>query len=132
MNPPEESESNAGNWHDERHRFAKGNPGGPGNPYIRRLAEHRQALAEAITADDLRAVLKKLLKLALAGEAWAISEVLNRCLGRPPLPVELAGDAIDYRNVAFTLNLGRRLADDGDDVDALDVNQPGDERPKLP
>src|SRR5438067_2077329 len=33
-------------------RFVKGNRGGPGNPFARRVAELRRELLEAVSADD--------------------------------------------------------------------------------
>jgi hypothetical protein len=79
---------NGRNGRDAGGRFAKGNAGGPGNPFSRRAAELRTALYEAVTPDDLRAIVKKLVKHAKAGDVTAAREVLNRLLGKPE-PVDL-------------------------------------------
>ncbi len=63
-------------------RFLPGNPGGPGNPYARRVAVLRNALLEAVTVDDLCAIIAKLVSLAKSGDVPAAKEVLDRCLGR--------------------------------------------------
>jgi hypothetical protein len=84
---------------DERGRFLKGAPGGPGNPQARAISEWRSVLASAVTKQDLRAVIDKLVVQAKAGRQWAVVELLNRCLGRPETAsVELpAGTSITFR-----------------------------------
>ena len=73
---------------DTRGRFGKGNPGGPGNPHAKKVAELRTTLLGAVSSGDLRAVVKKLVKLAQAGDVQAAKVVLERLLG-PPLPVDV-------------------------------------------
>jgi hypothetical protein len=69
-------------------RFVKGNPGGPGNPYARHVAELRSALFNAVAPDDLRAVVASLLIQAKQGDVASIKELLQRLLG-PPEAVDL-------------------------------------------
>lgn len=71
------------NGRDGRGRFAAGNPGGPGNPYAKRVGELRAALVEAVSAEDMRAIVGKLVEEAKAGDVRAIRELLDRTLGRP-------------------------------------------------
>lgn len=70
------------NGRTPRGRFAKGNPGGPGNPYARRTAALRSALLDAVTEADIRAIAKALVKRARDGEVPAVRELLDRLLGR--------------------------------------------------
>ncbi len=70
------------NGRTPRGQFAKGNPGGPGNPYARRTAALRSALLDAVTEQDIRAVARALVKRAKAGEIPAIRELLDRLLGK--------------------------------------------------
>ena len=63
-------------------RFAKGNPGGPGNPHGRRVADLRAALLDAVTEADIRAVARSLVARAKAGEVPAIRELLDRLMGK--------------------------------------------------
>ena len=70
------------NGRDPTGRFLPGNPGGPGNPYARRVAALRGAMLEAVTEEDMGAILAKLVELAKAGNVPAAKEVLDRCLGR--------------------------------------------------
>lgn len=64
-------------------RFLKGNRGGPGNPDVRIIAEHRKALREAISREDLIDVLHKLRDLAKDGDVAAARVLFERCYGRP-------------------------------------------------
>lgn len=65
-------------------RFLKGVwKGGPGNPYVRQVAALRSALLNAVTPDDIDAVIRALIKKALEGDVPAIRELLDRVLGRP-------------------------------------------------
>ena len=70
------------NGRTARGRFAKGNPGGPGNPYARRVADLRAALLESVTEQDIRAVARALVKRAKEGEIPAIRELLDRLMGK--------------------------------------------------
>ena len=63
-------------------RFAQGNPGGPGNPYARRVAAFRAVLLDAVTEADLKAVARSLVARAKAGEVPAIRELLDRLIGK--------------------------------------------------
>src|SRR5207244_3224662 len=64
-------------------RFAKGNPGGPGNPHAKHVAELRSALFEAVTPEHVKAVVASLLRQAERGDVPAIRELLQRLLGSP-------------------------------------------------
>jgi hypothetical protein len=62
-------------------RFAKGNPGGPGNPYYRRQAQLKRVLLDAITDDEVRSVLQVLLGLARGGDLAAVKLYLQYAVG---------------------------------------------------
>jgi hypothetical protein len=64
-------------------RFAKGNPGGPGNPFARQVAALRQAALAAITPADVRAIIAKMGELALVGDVQAAKLVLAYAIGKP-------------------------------------------------
>src|SRR5436190_3176364 len=71
------------NGRDSNGRFAKGNPGGPGNPYGRKVAQlHRAALA-AVREEDLYEIFQTLVIHAKAGRIPAIKLVLAYTLGKP-------------------------------------------------
>lgn len=75
--------TNGANGRDANGRFASGNAGGPGNPNARRSAELRQAVLDAVSADDIAEVIRKLIEMAKSGDPAAIKELLNRVIGRP-------------------------------------------------
>jgi hypothetical protein len=64
-------------------RFALGNKGGPGNPYAARVGRWRAIMTEAVTDDDMRAVVAALVAAAKRGESWAVREVFDRTVGKP-------------------------------------------------
>ena len=77
---------------DAKGRFVPGNPGGPGNPQARNVAAWRGALASAVSAEDIAEVTGKLIEEAKAGEPWAVRELLDRCLGKPHVQIDLQAD----------------------------------------
>jgi hypothetical protein len=73
---------------DKNGRFAPGNQCGKGNPYARRMAELRWAALEELTADDIRALMRRLHAQALGGDVPAATLLLRYALGRPPEPID--------------------------------------------
>ena len=67
-------------------RFAPGNSGGPGNPHGKRTAWMREALLNAVTENDIRAVALTLVARAKDGEMAAIRELLDRVIGKVTQP----------------------------------------------
>ena len=80
---------------DSKGRFLPGNPGGPGNPQARNVGTWRAALADAVSAEDMAEVARKLVTAAKKGAPWAVKELFDRCLGKPHVQVELQADT-DY------------------------------------
>jgi hypothetical protein len=74
-------------------RFGKGNAGGPGNPYNRRVAELRRALLTVVSDEDICAIGRVLLEKAKSGDLAAIKLLFTYLLGKPaPAPDP---DAVD-------------------------------------
>lgn len=69
---------------DTQGRFAKGNSGGPGNPYGKAVARWRSLFLQMVTEDDLREIVTMMVQKAKDGDMLAAREVLNRLAGRPP------------------------------------------------
>ncbi len=65
-------------------QFAPGNPGGPGNPHVKRTAALRAAMLEAVTEDDMKAIVKNLVELAKGGDLAAAKELFDRVFGKAP------------------------------------------------
>jgi hypothetical protein len=68
---------------DANGRFVKGNAGGPGNPFARKVAALRKALVDSVTADDIRALFTMLLKRAKTGDTAAAKLLFQYALGKP-------------------------------------------------
>jgi hypothetical protein len=82
---------------DRQGRFAAGNPGGPGNPYVKRAAEIRTAMMDAVSDDDLRAIVRALVKKAKRGDTVAAREVLDRLIGKSLAAVQCEVVTVDDR-----------------------------------
>ncbi len=82
MKAPSPNGGNGGR--DTAGRFTKGNPGGPGNPMGRRVAELRRALLDAVSEEDVRALAAALLEKAKAGEVAAARLIMPYLVGPPP------------------------------------------------
>jgi hypothetical protein len=70
-------------------RFAKGNRGGPGNPYAAKVARIRAAFLDAVSEEDIRAIVGKLVDEAKAGNLAAAREIFQRTIGTPD-PLDMA------------------------------------------
>ena len=64
-------------------RFAAGNRGGPGNPFARRTAAARKAVADAVTPEQLAAIAAVMVKKALEGDVAAAKLVFGYAAGKP-------------------------------------------------
>jgi hypothetical protein len=73
---------------DPRGRFAKGNPGGPGNPFARKTAQFRKVLQETVTDEDIQAAARKLIEQARAGDLAAIRLLFSYTIGKPAAAVD--------------------------------------------
>jgi hypothetical protein len=67
-------------------RFAKGNPGGPGNPFARQTAALLKGFRANLTPEALTTVADKLLQMAQEGNLTAARLLLQYGLGKP-LPI---------------------------------------------
>src|SRR5262249_23925614 len=75
--------ANGANGRDSRGRFARGNRGGPGNPFARRVARLRTLLLAVLGEEDRRAALRKLAEQARTGDLGAAGLLLSYLIGRP-------------------------------------------------
>ncbi len=86
MNADGPSRNGPNGGRDAQGQFAKGWKGGPGNPHAKKVGQLRSALLDAVTVEDMRAIVRKLIELAKAGNIQAAREVLDRCLGKSGRP----------------------------------------------
>ncbi len=68
--------------------MARGNAGGQGNPFARRLAAFRKALLAAVTEDDLHVVTAELVRPARDGDILAMRLLFAYVIGRPTEAVD--------------------------------------------
>jgi hypothetical protein len=68
---------------DAKGRFAKGNPGGPGNPFARHVAKLRSALVQCVSEEDIRRIAEGLLLNSRIGHLPSIRILLMYVLGKP-------------------------------------------------
>jgi hypothetical protein len=73
----------AANGRDGSGRFAAGNGGGPGNPFARRTAAARRAIADAVSPEQLAAIAAVMVKKALEGDVGAAKLVFAYAAGKP-------------------------------------------------
>src|SRR5258708_14282164 len=87
----------ASSGRDARGRFAKGNVGGPGNPFARKVAELRTALIDTVTAEDMRFIAEQLVVIARLGDLAAIKLLFQYVLGKPAAAVD--PDTLDLQEL---------------------------------
>src|SRR5438132_12162652 len=84
VTPPPET---AASGRQANGRFAKGNRGGPGNPFARQTAELRRRLQERVTPETLDSIVDALVEKARQGDVSAAKLVLSYVIGKPePAP----------------------------------------------
>ena len=69
-------------------QFAKGNSGGPGNPYARRVARLRATLLDAVGENGLADIVQGMITAAKGGDVAAAKLLLSYLLGKPVESVE--------------------------------------------
>src|SRR5437899_8467692 len=87
----------AASGRDANGRFVKGNPGGPGNPFARKVAALRKALINFVTVDDMKHVAFILKEKAMGGDLVAIKLLFQYVLGKPAETVD--PDRLDIEEV---------------------------------
>ena len=78
-----------GNAHKSNGQWARGNPGGPGNPNLRAIGALRSEMLRAITPKEIRAIVKKLIDKAKRADVFAAREVLDRACGKPAVSISV-------------------------------------------
>jgi hypothetical protein len=86
--PSPSPSANGANGRDPGGRFAKGNAGGPGNPFARRTAQMRRVLCDAVSEEDLAAIARQMLEKAKGGDVAAAKLLLGYVVGQPVQAVD--------------------------------------------
>lgn len=128
---------------DAKGRFAKGNRGGPGNPYAKQTAALRKVLLACVTPEDIRELAGNLLRWANQGNLAAARLLLSYVLGKPPSAADLLpaeGDlpetteVVDERNPGEASPRGEGAttpAPSANGCVAVDERSPGEASPRL-
>src|SRR5688572_8101552 len=91
-------------------RFARGNRGGPGNPYARQVAALRQAALEAVGPEQIKEIMNALVLKARTGDIAAARLVLSYTLGKPTTPPDPDRlDAEEWERFKETVPMFREL-----------------------
>ena len=64
-------------------RFAKGNPGGPGNPLGGKVEKLRAAALRALTPEKMTQIVAAQIRKALRGDTEAAKFCRDTCMGKP-------------------------------------------------
>jgi len=80
---------------DAQGRFVKGNGGGPGNPFARKVAQLRAALVNFVTQEEMKQIALVLKEKAMGGDLAAIKLLFQYVLGKPAATVDPDRMAID-------------------------------------
>ena len=128
MNTPLET---AGNGQSAGGRFGKGNQFAAGRGGDRKVLALRRALLEAVTEDDITAVVRKLIEQAKAGCIHSAREVLDRCLGRSQGYLAVAAQVETEATDEVTLTHEERLAKLRVLLESIRTGQPVREEPVV-
>jgi hypothetical protein len=71
-------------------KFGRGNSFGKGNPIARYAQKLRQLFVEAVTEQDIRDIVSKLVTMAKSGDIAAANLLLTRALGKPAVADNVA------------------------------------------
>jgi hypothetical protein len=88
MSTPHDMTEQPTEGRDSKGRFAKGNKGGPGNPFARKVAELRAALVNFVTEDDMKHLAFVLKMRAEGGDMVAMKLLFQYVLGKPTETVD--------------------------------------------
>ncbi len=69
---------------DAKGRFTKNNPGGPGNPYARKIAALRQSLIKHLGPRELYEIVRLLVGQAMCGNIESTKLLFQYVIGRAP------------------------------------------------
>src|SRR5437773_5999495 len=112
--PTDPAAQTPANGHDAKGRFTRGNPGGPGNPFARRVAALRKVIIDRLTEEDLLAITEALLAKAKEGSVSAAKLLLAYGIGKPasaPDPDRLDGQELKlFKDQVETVNEVHELA----------------------
>ncbi len=94
---PTEAAPAAPDGREANGRFARGNLGGPGNPFARQTAALRRQLLQAVTQEDMAAICATLILRARAGSVPHVKLLFSYVIGKPTDAVD--PDTLDLQEM---------------------------------
>ena len=94
---------------DGNGRFAKGNRGGPGNPFGRQMAALRQLLQAKVSDEVLERIADQLIKQAEAGDVASARLLFSYVIGKPTPAVD--PDTLDVQEWKVMKQTGVQMED---------------------
>ena len=88
-------------------RFAKGNKGGTGNPYMKRVMELRATLYKSLGGDDVHDIIKAMVELAKKGDVAAARLILGYAC---PAPASIDTTGLLPSNTTIVATIPRNQA----------------------
>jgi hypothetical protein len=82
---------------DDKGRFVRGNPGGPGNPFARKTAAFRTAFVNAVTQKDFEEVTQAVIEKAKKGDMTAAKLFYTYTMGTADKPKD--PDTLDRKEL---------------------------------
>ena len=95
--PAADPQADTNTGHDNKGRFTAGNKCSRG----RKVTELRRALLDAVTPEDIKAIVAAVVEKAKQGDLQAISLLLDRCVGRPMSVQEFELTCYEYDRENF-------------------------------
>jgi hypothetical protein len=105
---------------DAKGRFAKGNKGGPGNPFARKIAMLRQTLVNFVTEEDMKHIAFVLKMKAENGDLQAMKLLFQYVIGKPTDTVD--PDRLDVDEWEKIQECARPAEEMGEVMDRLPAN----------
>ena len=104
--------ANGANGRDSAGQFVGGNTFacGRGNPHAAQVTRWHGALVNTVTPEDLVVIFKKLVEQAKDGKAWAVKELLSRCLGKVPAAVDVEAGGVRVEQAVVDAATARCIA----------------------
>jgi hypothetical protein len=90
-------------------RFAKGNSGGPGNPFNATVQKLRAAMVQAVSPEDIGEVIGQVLTQAKDGNLAAIKLLLSYTIGQPHQTIQPDRAELDEAEIRNKTELNREL-----------------------
>ena len=107
-------------------KFAKGNPGGKGAAILTKdKVRYGDILRKCVSDEDFKKVSAKLLERAVAGEPWAIRELMDRLMGKPKqfAEVDLSATYVDPKTIVNNVAILLGITEDGDEFIGIDKKE---------